>query len=61
MNDLVSTAMAILYSSGIFFGAGYGLKSLHDEVKEAALTKAAQGLSSSEQMANALSGQKTDF
>ena len=61
MNDLVSTAIAILYSSGLFFGAGYGLKSLHDEVKKAALTKTAQGLSSSERMANQLTGRKTDF
>ena len=61
MNDLVSTAIAILYSSGLFLGAGYGLKSLHDEVKKAALTKAAKGLSSSERMANQLRGEKTDF
>ena len=54
MNDLISTAIAILYSSGLFLGAGYGLKSLHDEVK-----KAAQGLSSSERMANSLTGEKT--
>lgn len=61
MSDLVSTAIAILYSGGLFWGAGYGLKSVHDEVKKAALTKAAQGLSSSERTANALSGEKTDF
>ena len=61
MNDLVSTALAVIYSSALFLGAGYGLKSLHDEVKKAALTKAAQGLSSSERMANALTGEKTDF
>lgn len=61
MNDLISTALAIIYSSGLFLGAGYGLKTIHDEVKKAALTKAAQPLSSSERMANQLTGEKTDF
>lgn len=61
MNDLIKTAVAVIYSAGLFFGAGYGIKSLHDEVKKAALTKAAKGLSSSERMANALTGEKTPF
>lgn len=61
MNDLISTAIAILYSSGLFFGAGYGLKSLHDEVKRAALVKVAQRLSSSEEMANQLTKEETPF
>ena len=61
MNNLVNTAIAIIYSGGLFFGAGYSLKVVHDEIRKAALTKAAKGLSSSEQMANSLSGEKTDF
>jgi hypothetical protein len=61
MNDLISTAIAILYSSSLFLGAGYGLKSLHDEVKKAALTKATKGLGSSEKLSNQLTGEKTDF
>lgn len=61
MSDLINTIIAIIYSSGLFFGAGYGIKTVHDEIKRAALTKAAQGLSSSERMANALTGENTDF
>lgn len=61
MNDLINTALAIIYSGTLIFGAGYGLKTLHDEVKKAALTKAAKGLSSSEKMANKLTGEKTPF
>ena len=61
MNDLISTAIAIIYSGTLIFGTSYGIKKIHDEVKKAALTKAAQGLSSSERTANALTGEKTDF
>ena len=61
MNDLVSTLIAIIYSSALFFGSGYGLKSLYDETKKAALIKSAEGLSSSEEMANTLTGEETDF
>ena len=61
MRDLISTAIAIIYSSGLLFGAGYTLKSIHDEVKKAALTKVSQGLGSSEKLANRLSGEKTAF
>jgi hypothetical protein len=61
MRDLISTAIAIIYSSGLLFGTGYTLKSIHDEVKKAALTKVSQGLGSSERLSNSLTGQKTDF
>ncbi len=61
MNNLVNTAIAIIYSSGLFFGAGYSLKTIHDEIKKAALAKTTQGLGSSEKLANSLSNQKTDF
>lgn len=61
MNNLINTAIAIIYSSGLLFGAGYGIKQLHDEIKRAALVKASKGLRPSEELANKLSGQKTDF
>lgn len=61
MNDLISTIVAVIYSSGLVFGTGYGIKTIHDEVKKAALTKVSQGLGSSERLANRLSGEKTAF
>jgi hypothetical protein len=61
MRDLISTAIAIIYSSGLLFGTGYTLKSIHDEVKKAALAKAAKGLGSSESLANKLTGEETPF
>ena len=61
MRDLISTATAIIYSSGLLLGAGYTLKTIHDEVKKATLAKVSQGLGSSERLSNALSGEKTDF
>ena len=33
MNDLINTALAVIYSSALIFGAGYGLKSFHDAVE----------------------------
>ncbi|MGH1469285.1 MAG: hypothetical protein ACRBBP_10485 [Bdellovibrionales bacterium] len=61
MKDLISTAIAIIYSSGLLFGTGYTLKSIHDEVKKSALIKVSQGLESSELLSNSLTGEKTDF
>ena len=52
MKNLIETAIAVIYSSAIIFGASYGLKSFHDVVKKAALGKVTQGLSSSEELAN---------
>ena len=61
MNELINTALAVIYSSALIFGAGYGLKSFHDAVREATLAKITQGLSSSEELANSLTGEKTPF
>lgn len=61
MRDLISTAIAIIYSGGLLFGAGYTLKSIHDEVRKATLTKVSNGLGSSERLSNSLTGEKTDF
>jgi len=61
MKNLIETTIAVIYSSALIFGAGHGLKSFHDTVKEAALSKITQGLSSSEELANSLTGEKTSF
>lgn len=61
MRDLISTAIAVIYSGGLLFGTGYTLKSIHDEVKKAALTRVYKGLGSSERLSNSLTGQRTDF
>lgn len=61
MNDLVSTILALIYSSTLVLGSGYTLKKISHEIKKTGLTKAATKLSSSENLANALTGEKTDF
>lgn len=61
MKDIIELSIAVVYSSAMFLGGGYGLKTIHDEVKKVALTKVSTGLSSSEFIANALTGEKTGF
>lgn len=61
MKDIIELAVAVIYSVSLFFGGSYGLKTIHDEVKKAALTKVSNRLSSSESLANALTGEKTNF
>ena len=61
MKDIIEFAIAVIYSGFLFLGGGYGLKTVHDEVKKAALTKISEGLSSSEKLANALTGEKNEF
>lgn len=61
MKDVIELAIALIYSGALLFGGGYGLKTVHDEVRKAALIKVSKGLSSSEELANALTGEATGF
>lgn len=61
MKNVVELTVALIYSGTLLFGGGYGIKTIHDEVKRAALTKVSKGLGSSEALANALTGEKLGF
>ncbi len=61
MKDIIEAMIAIIYSVTLFMGAGYGIKQFHDEMKKAALEQVEKGLSSSEELANALTGESTGF
>ena len=61
MKDLIETTIALIYSAMLLGGDTYGLKKIHDEVKSMTTKKIEQGLSSSEVLANSLTGEETGF
>jgi len=61
MRDVVDMVAAFVFSGFLLFGIGYGIKKVHDFVKKEALTQVYKGLSSSEKMANALTGEKLGY
>lgn len=61
MKDLINLLTAIIFSGSFLFGIGYTAKQAHDIVKKEALTQVSKGLSSSEELANALTGEKLDY
>ena len=61
MKEAIDLVIAIIVSGGILFGGSYTLKEVHDFVRYEALKKASKPLSSSEEMAQKLTGMKLDF
>jgi len=61
MEQLISDLVAVIYTGLLFFGGGYTIKEVHDFVRYETLKKASKPLSSSEALANALTGEKLDF
>ncbi|MCB0378727.1 MAG: hypothetical protein KDD33_09560 [Bdellovibrionales bacterium] len=61
MKTIVDSIMTIIFASGLFLGGGYSIRKVHDYFKTEALRNIKKGLSSSEKMANALTGEKLDF
>lgn len=57
MENLIETLIAFVITSGLIFGTGKSLFWLHDEVKKEALIQISNGLSSSEEMSRALTGE----
>ena len=61
MNQLVSDIVAVIYTGLLLCGGGYTLKEVHDFVRYETLKKVSEGLSSTDALSNALTGEKTDF
>lgn len=61
LGSLLNDIIAIFITGSIFLGAGYSLKKTHDFIKKETLLQISKGLSSSEKLANELTGQKLDF
>lgn len=61
MEDIVNLITAFIFSGILFFGTGHTLKQIHDFVKKETLLQISKGLKSSEQIANALTGEKLDY
>ncbi len=61
MKDVVETIAALVFSGALFFGGGYTIKQAHDAIKKEVLMQVSEGLSSSERLANALTGEKLDY
>ena len=57
MENLIETLVTLVITSGLIFGTGKSLFWLHDEVKKEALMQISNGLSSSERMSQALTGE----
>lgn len=61
MNQFISDLVAAIYTGLLLFGGGYTIKEVHNFVRYETVKKISKGLSSSEALANALTGEKTDF
>ena len=59
-NECAEIILGLTIMFSVFFGAGYGLKKIHDVVViRHILTQIAEGLSPMEPFSNALTGEKT--
>jgi hypothetical protein len=61
MENLIETIIALIISSVMLLSGVYTVKEIHDVVKFESLNQISKGLSSSEKMANALTGETLDF
>lgn len=61
MREVVDLIMAVVFSGSFLFGGGYTIKEIHDYVKKECIEQVSQGLSSSEEMAQALTGESLEF
>jgi hypothetical protein len=61
MENLIETITALTITGLIALGGVYTAKEMHDFVKQESLNQVSKGLSSSEKMANALTGEDLGF
>lgn len=61
MNEITNLITALIFSGSLIFGIGLTIKTAHDYVRQEVLSQISQGLSSSEELANALTGEKLDY
>lgn len=61
MKDIVNLVTALVFSGALFAGSGYTIMKIHDVIKKETLTQISKGLSSSEKLANSLTGERLDF
>ena len=57
MRDVIDMIAALVFSGALVFGTGYSVKQVHDIIKKEALEQVSKGLSSSEELARALTGE----
>lgn len=61
MNEITNLITALVVSGSLILGVGLTIKEAHDYVRQRALSQISQGLSSSEKLANALTGEKLNY
>jgi hypothetical protein len=61
MENVIETLVALVITSGLIFGTSKSVIWLHDEIKREALSQVSNGLSSSEKMSQALTGEQLEF
>jgi len=61
MENLIETLVALVITSSLVFGTTKSVVWLHNEIKKEALMQISKGLSSSEEMSKALTGERLGF
>ena len=61
MENIIETLVALVITSGLIFGTSKSVIWLHNEIKKETLNQVSEGLSSSEQMSQALTGEFLEF
>lgn len=61
MREAIDSAIEVIFSGSLIFGGGYSIKQIHGYVKKEIIEQISQGLSSSESLANGLTGETLDF
>jgi len=61
MENVIETLVALVITSGLLFGTSKSVIWLHDEIKKESLNQVSKGLSSSEEMSQALTGERLEF
>ena len=61
MNEVTNLITTLIVTGSLIFGIGFSIKKTHDFVRKEVLIQLSQGLSSSEDLSNSLTGEKLDF
>lgn len=61
MRAIIDLVTILIVNGSFILGTGYTIKKTHDVVKKATLEQISKGLSSSERLANKLTGEKLPY
>ncbi len=61
MRAIIDLVITLTINASLLWGTGYTIKKVHDVVKKATIEQISKGLSSSEELANKLTGKKLPY